>query len=714
MADSETLVQSEVSPDQVEIQTETQAKIGNGKDSSTNNNTDQKQDVVTNSTNTTAQDQENKSARHIDDCLTAKTMWTSDPSTPVILRMGDTPPYSNTPITTISVFENTVKKLPNGIAITVKRNGEWVKWTYQQYYDEVKTAAKAFIKLGLEPYHAVSILGFNSPEWAIADLGSIFAGGLATGVYTTNTPEACQYILFDSGTNIAVVENDTQLQKILCIWDQLPHLKAIVQYNGELKEAKENVYTWKEFMAMAEGVPDSALQERLQMQAPNKACTLVYTSGTTGNPKGVMLSHDSITWICKQHGDNVNYKFGVEVAVSYLPLSHIAAQLMDIHIPVLFGGTIYFAQPDALKGTLKDTLKEARPTAFFGVPRVWEKFMEKMIEKGKSVTGVKKMIGTKAKEIGLRGVYAKMNKQWMPFGWTLANIMVFNKVKAELGLDRCSMTYTGAAPISRETIEYFYSLNIPLLSVFGLSESTGPHTVDTTTDFRIGSVGKETPGCQTKIANPEEDGNGEICMWGRHVFMGYIRNEEKTAEAFDEAGWLQSGDIGRKDEDGFLFVTGRIKEIIITAGGENVAPIPIENNVKEALPFVSNCMLIGDQKKFLSMFLTFKVEMNAETGAPTDVFTEEAKEWCKSVGSEATKMADVLDNKDENVMKAIQAGIDQANTKTTSRATKIQKWSILPTDFSIPGGELGPTLKTMRPKIVKKYKEQIEAFYVES
>ncbi|XP_033749822.1 long-chain-fatty-acid--CoA ligase ACSBG2-like [Pecten maximus] len=606
------------------------------------------------------------------------------------------------------------KKLPNGLAVAVKRDGDWKKWTYQQYYDDVRKAAKAFIKLGLEPYNAVSILGFNSPEWAIADLGAIFAGGLATGVYTTNTPEACKFILSDSRTNVAVVENDVQLQKIIKIWDDLPHLKAIVQYTGELKEAKENVYTWKDFMAKGEDVPDSTLQERLNIQAPNKACTLVYTSGTTGNPKGVMLSHDNITWICRQHGRNVNYKFGVEVAVSYLPLSHIAGQLMDIHIPIAFGGSIYFAQPDALKGTLKNTLQEARPTAFFGVPRVWEKFMEKMVEKGKAVTGVKKMIGTKAKEIGLRGVYAKMNKQWMPFGWTLANVLVFNKVKAELGLDRCAMTYTGAAPISKETIEYFYSLNIPLLSVFGLSESTGPHTVDTVTEFRIGSVGKETPGCETKIENPEEDGNGEICMWGRHIFMGYLRNEAKTVETFDEAGWLKSGDIGRKDKDGFLFVTGRIKELIITAGGENVAPIPIEGNVKEALPCVSNCMLIGDQRKFLTMLISLKVEMNVETGAPTDNLTQDAVEWCKSIGSEATTMADVLDNKDKNVLKAIQAGIDQANTKTTSRATKIQKWTILPTDFSIPGGELGPTLKTRRPKIVQKYEQTIEAFYTES
>ncbi|XP_021368563.1 long-chain-fatty-acid--CoA ligase ACSBG2-like [Mizuhopecten yessoensis] len=699
MADSEPQVENSEESQDVDIKKET---TPNGGDSSTNNNTVDEQNG------------ENGYVRKIDDVMSAKALWTTDPSVAIKLRCGDTGPQSDDPITVVSVFEETVKKLPKGLALAVKRNGDWVKWTYEEYYNDVRIAAKAFIKLGLEPYHSVSILGFNSPEWAIADVGCIFACGLATGVYTTNSPETCKFVLSDSKTNIAVVENDVQLQKILGIWDDLPHLKAIVQYTGELKEAKENVYTWKEFMAKAEGVPDSVLQERLMMQAPNKACSLVYTSGTTGNPKGVMLSHDNVTWISRQHGNNVHYKFGVEVAVSYLPLSHIAAQLMDIHIPIAFAGVIYFAQPDALKGTLRDTLKEARPTAFFGVPRVWEKFMEKMVEKGKSVTGVKKMIGTKAKEIGLRGVYAKMNKESMPFGWTLANMMVFNKVKAELGLDRCAMTYSGAAPISHETIEYFYSLNIPLLSVFGLSESTGPHAVDTVTDFRIGSVGKETPGCETKIADPDEDGNGEICLRGRHIFMGYIGNEEKTSEAIDQAGWLKSGDIGKQDKDGFLYVTGRIKELIITAGGENVAPVPIEANVKEALPCVSNCMVIGDQKKFLSMLITLKVEMNPDTGAPSDALTAEAVEWCKSVGSEATTMADVLDNKDKDVLKAIQAGVDKANEKNTSRATKIQKWSILPTDFSIPGGELGPTLKTMRPKIVKKYEDTIEAFYSES
>ncbi|XP_060075848.1 long-chain-fatty-acid--CoA ligase ACSBG2-like [Ylistrum balloti] len=650
----------------------------------------------------------------IDDLMPATSQFTTQRDDAVKLRMDETGPGAMKPQTVPSVFKGTVDKAPNATALGVKRDGVWVRWTYKQYYDDVRRVAKAFIKLGLEPYHGVGIIGFNSPEWFIADLGAIFAGGFATGIYTTNTPEACQYVAADCEANILVVENNQQLQKILKVWDNLPHLKAIVQYTGEVAERRDNIYSWSEMMALAEQVQDSELEERLQLQAPNKACTLIYTSGTTGNPKGVMLSHDNLTWTTQRVGEISKLAFNADVGVSYLPLSHVAAQIIDLYLPLVHAMTVYFAQADALKGSLKDTLKEVRPTAFLGVPRVWEKFAEKMQEKSQEVKGIKKKIGAWAKGKGKEGVMAKMENRSLPWFWGLANSLLFRPIKKEMGLDRCRICVSGAAPIMKDTLEFFYSFDITVLEVYGMSESTGPHTIGTNDCFRLSSVGKEIPGVHTKLADKDDEGNGEICMQGRHVFMGYLNNAEKNEEAFDSDGWLQSGDIGKKDKDNFLYITGRKKELIITAGGENVAPVPVEDIVKEQLPVISNCMLIGDKRKFLSMLITLKVTVDPDSGEPTDNLTREAKQWCQSVGSESTKLSDIINDKDAVVLNAIQAGIDRANNKAVSRAARIAKWSVLPQDFSIPGGELGPTLKLRRPIVSKIYHKTIESFYAET
>ncbi|XP_063432641.1 long-chain-fatty-acid--CoA ligase ACSBG2-like isoform X1 [Mytilus trossulus] len=654
------------------------------------------------------------SVEGIDEVIPADSWSTTKRDGTVKIRMGTKGNQADQPVTLITVFKKTSERAPNHLALAVKRESIWKKWTYKQYYADVCAAAKSFIKLGLEAYHGVGILGFNSPEWLISDLGCIFAGGFATGIYATNTPEAVEYVAKHSEANVLVVENNQQLQKILKVWPNLPCLRAVVQYTGEVAERKDNVYSWEEFMKVGRDVTDQQLQERINLARPNKCCTLIYTSGTTGDPKGVMLSHDNASWVAVAIATRFKFVFGSEVIISYLPLSHIAAQMMDILIPVTMASAVYFAQPDALKGSLLGTLQEVRPTGFFGVPRVWEKFYEGIKIKARSSGALKKKIGMWAKGVGLKGSHAMMNKQSMPFGWGLANTLVFKKAKTALGLDRCRFFMSGAAPIMKETLEFFYSLNMQLHEVYGMSESTGPHTVGCNEDFKICSVGHNFPGSETKLSSPDEDGNGEICMWGRHVFMGYLNAPEKNNEIFDEENWLKTGDLGKHDEQGFLFITGRIKELIITAGGENIAPVPMEDAVKEALPCINNCMLIGDKRKFLSMILCLKVDVDADTAEPSNNLTRDCKEWCKSIGSEATTVEDIIDKKDAVVLKAIQDGIDRANAKSVSRAAKVQKWSIIPRDFSIPGGELGPTLKLRRPVVTKMYKKTIDAFYTEA
>ncbi|KAJ8274624.1 hypothetical protein COCON_G00092490 [Conger conger] len=640
-------------------------------------------------------------------------LWTTECDGTVELRMSESGTGAVAPITVHEMFTRTVDKFGDETALAWKEGEEWRKLPYKEYYEQCRAAAKSFLKLGLERYHGVGILGFNSTEWFIADFGAIFAGGFGVGIYTTNSPEACHYVADNCKANILVVENHKQLQKILEVQDQLPHLKAIVQYKDELKEARPNVYTWAEFMQLGKEVPDAQLDDIIASQKPNQCCTLIYTSGTTGQPKGVMLSHDNLTWLGKTTADYAEITDS-EVVVSYLPLSHIAAQMCDMWLMLACGGSTYFAQPDALKGSLGTTLKEVRPTSFVGVPRVWEKMQEGIKAASAKGPTMRKKVGAWARRVGLQTNLNKMHgtaPSEAPVNYRLAKKVVFQKVRKALGLDRCTKCFTGAAPITKETLEFFLSLDIPLIELYGMSESSGPHTISLEHIFRLTSCGKTIPGCKTKIFNPDNNGDGEICMWGRHVFMGYLNMPDKTADALDAEGWLHSGDLGKQDADDFLFITGRIKELIITAGGENIPPVPIEDALKEAVPLISNAMLIGDQRKFLSMLLTIKCQLHPDTGAPLDELTEEAVKFCRRLGSSATQVSDIAGGKDRAVNAAIQDGINHTNERATSNAQRVQKWVVLERDFTLPGGELGPTMKLKRPVVLKMYKEQIENFY---
>ncbi|XP_036454558.1 long-chain-fatty-acid--CoA ligase ACSBG2-like [Colossoma macropomum] len=649
-----------------------------------------------------------------DVCLApAEQYWSAEREKAVKLKMAESGPGSEPPLTVHQMFQDTVDKFADHPALRWKKDGVWLTLTYTEYQQQCRMAAKSFLKLGLERFHGVGILGFNSPEWFIANIACIMAGGLATGIYTTNSPEACQYVAHNSEANVLVVENNKQLVKILQVKDQLPHLKAIIQYKGELEKKIPNVYTWAEFMKLGEGVSDAELDEVIKSQKANECCSLIYTSGTTGNPKGVMLSHDNITWLSNAAGLMASVNMAEASLVSYLPLSHVAAQINDMWISLKFAGTTYFAEPDALKGSLAHTLREVRPTAFLGVPRVWEKMQEAMKAVGANSSVMKQKIAAWAKGIGLQASYNAMNGDpSVPWGFTLANNLVFKRVRAALGLDRCRLYFTGAAPITKDTLEYFMSLNIQLLEGYGMSESTGPHTMSCTNCFQIMSCGKVIPGCKTKLVKPDADGNGEVCFWGRHVFMGYLNMPDKTEEALDSEGWLHSGDLGKHDKNGFLYITGRIKELIITAGGENIPPVPIEDALKEEVSIISNAMLVGDRKKFLSMLLTLKCQVD-ENGDPTDKLSPLAVQFCQQHGVTASKVSEIINNKEPAIYKAIQEGVDKVNAKATSNAQRVQKWILLPQDFSISGGELGPTMKLKRPVVTKMYKEEIDKFYGE-
>lgn len=643
----------------------------------------------------------------------AESYITTDPAGYVQLHIPESGKAIETlpPVSVPGYVKRAAENYGDKTALAWKEGKVWKTLSYRNYLTEIRTIAKAFIHLGLEERHSVCILGFNSVEWFLSDLAAIFAGGIAVGVYTTNSPEACRHSAEVSRANIIVVEDNQQLEKIINIRASLPKVKTIIQYTGEPKY--DDVMTWKKLVEIGKSLPDSLVDERLKNIAINQCCTLVFTSGTVGNPKAVMLSHDNLTYDATVIFERLRLNRGEEMIVSYLPLSHVAAQVVDIFLAMHAGAAVYFADKDALKGSLLNTLQDVRPTKFLGVPRVYEKIYEKMQQVAAQNGFVKKAIASWAKEHTLQHhlniMQGIQSKSW---AYSLAKSIIFSKIKEALGLQRCTYFCTAAAPLSTDIKRYFMSIDMPIMECMGMSEASGGHTIAIETACSLDSVGMTMPGLKTKIYNPDAEGNGELCMYGRHVFIGYLNELEKTQEVIDDEGWLHSGDQARVDEKGLLYITGRFKELIITAGGENVAPVPIEQSIKTELPNISNAFLVGDRRKFLSILLTLKTEVQFEDGTPLDKLFPSVENWLKSLGCPATTVTEVLKaGPDPKLLAEIQAGIDRVNQNATSRAQRIQKFTILPVDFSVPTGELGPTMKVKRRIVESKYSEVIEKMY---
>jgi len=540
--------------------------------------------------------------------------------------------------------------------------------------------------------------------------------GVIAGVYTTNSVDSCLHVLESSKANIVIVDDAKQMEKIREIKDKLPHLKAVVQtlppYAQYVKRA-DGYWRWSELEEINTDDVEEEYQRRLADIAVNECCCLVYTSGTVGKPKGVMLTHDNLTWdsysISVRLGD---LQMGKEVLISYLPLSHVAAQMVDIFVGITTAATVYFADKDALKGSLVSTLLDARPTRFMGVPRVFEKIQEKMLSVGAQSGALKRMVAGWAKSVTLQHHQDRMAaRPSNSVQYKIASKFILSKVKQALGFTRCSTFVTAAAPMNPETKKYFMSLDMPVIDAFGMSESTGGHSLSTIESPFFDTIGRCLPGTKTKIVNPGENGHGEICIKGRHVFSGYVGDLEKTMEAIDDDAWLHTGDVGYIDKEGYIFITGRIKEILITAGGENIPPTHIENLVKTELSVLSNAFLVGDKQKFLTMLVTLKTEMNAE-GSPRDELAPETLKWMHELDLKHTKLSEVLAaGPDPKVVQAIQEAVNRANKSSISNAQKVQKFAILPADFSVPTGELGPTLKTKRNVVNEKYADIIEKLY---
>ncbi len=573
-------------------------------------------------------------------------------------------------------------------ALFSKIDGAWKPTTWKQYDERVTQVAKALVALGFEPGDTTAILGFNTESWVVFDLGTMRAGGACAGVYTTCSPPEVRYIVDHAEAKVVLVENAAQWKKLEAEWANLPHVKKVVLMERATPVDDERVLAWEAFIALGADVPDSTIEERMAALEPDQVATFIYTSGTTGPPKAVMLSHRNLAWTASCAVDELAHLTPSDTGLSYLPLSHIAEQMFTIHAPITAGSSVYFAESIE---KLPDNLREVAPTILFGVPRIWEKFYAKVNAKLSTATGLKKMIADWAMGVG-REVSAVKMRGGQPSGllglkYAIADKLVFSKAKPNMGLQNARVCVTGAAPISAEILEFFSGLDLVIQEVYGQSEDCGPTSFNLANCAKFGTVGKPLPGTEVKIAD-----DGEILVKGPHVFLGYYKDQAATDETLID-GWLHTGDLGAFDEEGFLKITGRKKEIIITAGGKNIAPKNIEAALKD-IDIVSQAVVIGDRRKFLSALITLALEEDA-----TRAFAEKHGVPLEELHAhEATRAY-------------IQQCIDERVNPQFARVEHIRKFAILPRDFSIEANELTPTLKIKRKYVNENWADTIEAMY---
>jgi long-chain acyl-CoA synthetase len=581
------------------------------------------------------------------------------------------------------VFRN-AKSNPLSPAYAHKRNGAWESVSWKSYAGEVRQCGKALMALGIETGNTVSILGFNRPEWIVFDLGVMSIGGAAAGVYTTCSAKEVQYIVDHAESQVILLEDAGQWEKVKAHkrgpdGDQLPRLEHAVMMRDAAPIDDPMVLSWNEFLALGDGVGDDAFDERLTALEPDRLATLIYTSGTTGPPKGVMLSHENLIWTAKA----LRKIFGGRASdnsVSFLPLAHIAEQLLSIHLSTLIGGSIYFAE--SIDKVL-DNLKEVQPSIVFGVPRIWEKFHAGVTTKLKEATGTKAHLIT-----WVRKVTAEVNRLRnmgrepglaLALQYRLADRLVLAKLKTALGMGRARLCVSGAAPIGHELLEFFASLDIVVYEVYGQSEDTGPTSFNVPGHTRLGTVGRPIPGVDVAIAD-----DGEILVKGNNVFLGYLKDPAATAETLVD-GWLHSGDLGVLDGDGYLTITGRKKDIIITSGGKNVAPKNIESTLKNH-ELINEAMVIGDRRKYLTALITIDEEAAAKLEG------------------------DAGGNSRRAVEKAVQSAVDEVN-RHLAQVETIKKFTILARNFTVEDGELTPTLKLKRDIVINHFAADIDAMY---
>jgi long-chain acyl-CoA synthetase len=610
--------------------------------------------------------------------------------------------------TIIQRFWERVKEHPEKLALRYKADGAWKDITWQAYGDSVKRASKGLLALGFGHSDKMSLLSLNRPEWHIADVACLSLGGATAPVYVTNSPDQVAYVVGHSESKIACVENQDQLEKILKTRSDLSKLEKVIVFEGYSGDAdKDFVMTWDDFLAAGDAVDDAKFDEALSKVKPDDLATFVYTSGTTGPPKGVMLTHANVWFTANTLDDRLPFAeltAGNQAAraLSYLPLSHIAERMTSHFMQIYNGSETWFAE--SLDKLLED-LQSCKPTYFFGVPRVWEKFYagfqaKAAVPAANKGEERKKKLAKKAIELGVQVTKAeqaaiaaggKASDAKIPLGAKLQHRaldkLVLHKIRQAFGLEECGLALSAAAPLGSELIGFFHAIGLRIAEGYGQSEDTGPTTWNPLDAIKIGSVGKPLKDVEVKIAD-----DGEILVRGKNVMSGYYKDDKATKETVDDEGWLHSGDVGEFDKENFLKITDRKKDLIITAGGKNIAPQEIENKIKFH-SLISQVVVIGDRRPFLSALITLD--------------EEKVPGWAKEQGIDGDAAA-IAGH--ERTIKEIEGAINEVN-QALARVEGVKKFRILERDFLQEENEITPTMKVKRKQINEIYADVIEDMY---
>ena len=583
--------------------------------------------------------------------------------------------------------------VPTQFVRTVKANGDiaalrwrkpddsWGEVTFAQYAEQACRVAAGLKALGVQPGQRVVLMMRNRPEFHIVDMGVMLAGATPISIYNSSAPEQVAYLAGHCEAVVAIVEDKGFLERFVKVRSELPALQTIVAL--EDVEA-DDVVPWSKLIE-ADPVP---FEEAAKVATPDDLATVIYTSGTTGPPKGVMLTHRNVVWTaqslyqCFQRDDTAGMRM-----VSYLPMAHIAERMTSHYQGALFGYSVTTCpEPSLLAGYLRDV----HPQVVFGVPRIWEKVYAG-VQAALAADPEKKQkfdeavaASTPIVEKRDRGEALTDDEQAT---WDFLDAVAFSTVRGLVGLDEVEFAITGAAPIPAELITWYRAIGVPLSEIYGMSENTGPLTWE---PFRVkaGTVGRALPGVEVKLAD-----DGEVLGRGGLVFKGCLNDQEKTDEALDAEGWLHTGDIGRFDDEGYLKIVDRKKELIITAGGKNISPANIEAALKAA-PLIGQAAVIGDNRPFISALIVLDPEV--------------APAWAQQHGIEGASLADLA--RDPDVLAEVQKGVEEAN-KRFSQVERVKKFTVLGEEWQPDSEELTPTMKLKRRGVNQKYAAEIEALY---
>ncbi len=586
------------------------------------------------------------------------------------------------------------KRQPDRVAMRMKEYGIWHDITWKNYLEQVKYVALGLHALGVRREDHVAIVGENKPEWLYSAMGTMSLGATFVGVYTTNPAEECEYVVGHSESVVFFCEDEEQFDKALVFRDRTPALKKVVVWDMEgLRHFEDPILmSFDELLELGRKTADEnpdAFDRFLDEGSGKEIASIIYTSGTTGPPKGAMISHENYLWIGKQTLKITKMEKDDET-ISFLPLNHVYEQIFDLMMHMKVGHIVNFTENT---DTVMNDLKDVSPTLFHAVPRIWEKYYSGIVLKMADATWLKRQAYNIAFRIGSRYNDYKLAKRHMPvllsIAYKLAYFCVFWKLKERLGFDKVRLGFSGAAPISHEILKFFQSIGIPIREGYGLTETTGITHISDAQNFKLGTVGRCLPDSQVKIAE-----DGEILIQHGGIFQGYFKNEEHTKEAIVD-GWFHTGDVGEVDDEGYLKITDRKKDLIVTAGGKNVAPQYIENLLKFS-PYINDAVVIGDRRKFISAIIV--------------IDEENVVKYAQDHKVQYTTFASLT--KTEEVEKLIAEEVNKVN-KQLARVENIRKFKLLDKKLYTEDGEVTPTMKVKRKSIYSQYEDLIESMYKE-